>query len=76
MKALFKAVVLIGLGGGAQILAHELSGFPTVPEILGPFSGKLEGPLGPSLSLWTWKGWGSWRHCYRVQRVPLYASPT
>lgn len=29
MKALFKAVVLIGLGGGAQILAHELSGFPT-----------------------------------------------
>lgn len=48
MKPLFKAAVLIGLGGGAQILAHGLGGFPTVPEILGPFSGKLEGPLRPS----------------------------
>lgn len=36
------------LGGGAQILAHGSGGFPTVPEIPEPFSGKSEGPLGPS----------------------------
>lgn len=37
MKALFKAAVLIGLGGGAQILAHmDRAGFPAVPEALGP----------------------------------------
>lgn len=46
MKALFKAAVLIVLGGRAQILSHGLGAFPTALEELWSFSGKLEGPLG------------------------------
>lgn len=41
MKALFRAAVLMGLWGGAPILARmDWAGFPAAPEALGPFSGR------------------------------------
>lgn len=49
MKALFKAAVLIGLGGGAQILAHmDWAGFPAGPEALGPSQGDGRDHWGPA----------------------------
>lgn len=49
MKALFKAEVLIGLGGRAQILAHmDWAGFPAVPEALGPSWGDRRDRWGPA----------------------------
>lgn len=49
MKALFKAAILIGLGGRAQISAHMgWTGFPAAPEALVPFLGKQKGLTGPA----------------------------
>jgi hypothetical protein len=57
MEALFKAAVLIGLAGGALILAHRnWSTLPVASNELGPFSRDTREP----------------RHQCRVKRVPLW----